>query len=248
MKLAILGTRGIPNTYGGIEEFAEHLSIGLALLGHEVTVYKGSDHPFSGETYRGVRLSTHLNPEKYIGPVGQFFYDLQCILDTRKHHFDVILQVGYTSSSIWGWLLPYKRSIIVSNMDGFEWKRAKWNKLVKLFLKYAEKLAVKTSHYLVADSLAIKKYIKGKYQTESVYIPYGAYYINQPPNVAILDDFGIAPFEYNLMVARLEPENNIEMIINGTIEANDKKTNLLLPEVPILNLENIYTKNMQIIP
>lgn len=100
MKIAILGTRGIPNSYSGIEEFAEHLSFGLVQKGHEVTVYKASDHPYKNDRYKGVKLSTHYNPEKYIGASGQFIYDLLCILDTRKNNFDIILQVGYTSSSV----------------------------------------------------------------------------------------------------------------------------------------------------
>lgn len=228
MKIAILGTRGIPNNYGGIEEFAEHLSVELAGNGHDVTVYKVSDHPFRDNTFNGVRLSTHFNPERYIGAAGQFIYDLLCILDSRNHHFDIILQVGYTSSSVWSWLLPVSKSIIVTNMDGLEWKRSKWSVLVKNFLRLAEFWAVKGSCFLVSDSDAIRKYILEKYQKDSVYIPYGAYYASLPLSTDVLGRFGIVPFEYNLMIARLERENNIEMIINATIEASDDKNKFVI--------------------
>ncbi|WP_416864678.1 MAG: DUF1972 domain-containing protein [Imperialibacter sp.] len=228
MKIAILGTRGIPNSYSGIEEFAEHLSFGLVQKGHEVTVYKASDHPYKNDRYKGVKLSTHYNPEKYIGASGQFIYDLFCILDTRKNNFDIILQVGYTSSSVWSWLLPRGKSMIVSNMDGFEWKRAKWNFLIKKFLRVAEKWAVSGSHFLVSDSKAIRDYILKTYSKDSIYIPYGAYKITQTPSPDILTSFNLVPYNYNLMIARLEPENNIEMIIEGTIYANDPNNKFVI--------------------
>jgi glycosyltransferase involved in cell wall biosynthesis len=228
VKIAILGTRGIPNTYGGIEEFAEHVSLELCDRGHEITVYKASDHPFVNDTFKGVRLSTHFNPEKYLGAAGQFVYDLLCILDCRKQNFDVILQVGYTSSSVWSFLLPKHKSIIVTNMDGMEWKRSKWNSTIKRFLKEAEKWAVRSSHFLVSDSIAIRKYILDTYQKDSTYIPYGSYFIDEAPDAEILGEFELQPFEYNLMIARLEPENNIEMIIKGTIAAGDPKNKFVI--------------------
>jgi glycosyltransferase involved in cell wall biosynthesis len=228
LKIAILGTRGIPNSYSGIEEFAEHLSFGLVQKGHEVTVYKASDHPYKNDRYKGAKLSTHYNPEKYIGASGQFIYDLLCILDTRKNNFDIILQVGYTSSSVWSWLLPRGKSMIVSNMDGFEWKRAKWNFLIKKFLRVAEKWAVSGSHFLVSDSKAIRDYIMKTYLKDSTYIPYGAYKITQTPSPDILTSFNLVPYNYNLMIARLEPENNIEMIIEGTINANDPNNKFVI--------------------
>ncbi len=228
MKIAILGTRGIPNSYGGIEEFAEQVSVELCILGHEMTVYQTSDHPFKTGNYRGVRLSSHLNLEKQLGPAGQFIYDLLCILDSRKQNFDIILQVGYTSSSVWSWLLPSQKSLIVTNMDGLEWKRSKWNTWVKSFLKKAEKWAVTNSNFLVSDSLAIRKFIQEKYQKDSAYIPYGSYHIDQNPQDDLLQEFGLVPFEYNLLIARLESENNIEMIIQATIESGNHRQKLVV--------------------
>ena len=151
MRVAILGTRGIPNNYGGFEQFAEHLSKGLVELGYEVTVYNTHDHPYLSPYWGKVRLIHKWNPERYTGTLGQFIYDLLCILDSRKRKFDIILQLGYTSSSVWGWLLP-SRSVIVTNMDGLEWKRSKYGKNVQRFLKVAEKLAIKTSDFLISDS------------------------------------------------------------------------------------------------
>ncbi len=141
MKIAILGSRGIPNIYGGFEQYAEYLSIGLAKLGFEVSVYCSSTHPEKAITYHGVKRILCNDPEGRIGTAGQFVYDLNCIIDARKRDFDIIYQLGYTSNSVWWWLLP-KKSIIVTNMDGLEWKRSKYSSKVRLFLKYAERLAV----------------------------------------------------------------------------------------------------------
>jgi hypothetical protein len=140
-------------------------------------------------------------------------YDLLCILDSRKRKFDIIFQLGYTSNSVWGRLLP-RRSVVVTNMDGLEWKRTKYSKKVQRFLKYAEKLAVKTSHHLVADSVGIQSYLKEKYHKNSQYIPYGTNIFKAPDAGAILP-FKLRPFSYSMLIARMEPENNIETILDG---------------------------------
>src|SRR5690606_15248269 len=127
--IAILGTRGIPNNYGGFEQFAEYLSSYLANKGHEVDVYCSSSHPYQKSLWSKVNLIHIYDPENQLGTLGQFVYDLNCILDSRKRDFDIILQLGYTSNSIWGWLFSSK-PIIVTNMDGLEWKRSKYSKPV----------------------------------------------------------------------------------------------------------------------
>lgn len=105
MKIAILGTRGIPNYHGGFEQFAEFLSRYLVSKEHEVVVYCSSLHPYQKSEWEGVKLIHKYDPEDKIGTAGQFIYDLNCILDSRNQNFDIILQLGYTSSSIWSFLL-----------------------------------------------------------------------------------------------------------------------------------------------
>jgi hypothetical protein len=94
-------------------------------------------------------------------------------------------------------------------MDGLEWKRTKYSKSVQRVLKYAEKLAVKSSNYLVSDSIGIQKYLKEKYHQDSTYIPYGAFLFDEP-NEEIIVAYNLTKFNYNMILARLEPENNIE--------------------------------------
>ena len=226
MKIGILGTRGIPNYYGGFEQFAEYFAVYLQKSGHEVYVYNSSTHPHQESTFKGVNIVHCYDPENRIGTAGQFIYDLNCILDSRKRDFDILLQLGYTSSSIWYHLLPSK-TLAITNMDGLEWKRTKYSKIVQKFLKYAEKWAVISSDYLVADSLGIQDYLKRKYNIHSKYIAYGAD-IFQEPSDKLLNEHHLESLGYNMLIARLEPENNIETILNGVAMATTKQPFLVI--------------------
>jgi len=221
MKIGILGTRGIPNQYGGFEQFAQYLSVYLVKKGYEVWVYNSHRHDYKESTYEEVNLIHCFDPEYKIGTIGQFIYDFNCIRDARKRDFDILLQLGYTSSSVWAKLLSSKQ-IIVSNMDGLEWKRSKFNKHVQSFLKNAEKWAVRSSDHLVADSKGIQSYLKEKYKVESSYIPYGAELFENPDST-ILKDLGLVEGDYDMLIARLEPENSIEMILEGRRSSKTKR-------------------------
>src|SRR5690554_1377767 len=159
MKIAILGTRGIPNYHGGFEQFAEFFSEYLVNNNIDVYVYCSSTHLYKDNTFKNIKLIRCSDPENKIGTIGQFIYDFNCIVDARKRKFDVILQLGYTSNSIWYFLLP-KKPVIITNMDGLEWKRTKYSKIVRRFLLFAEKLAVKHSDYLISDSIGIQQFLK----------------------------------------------------------------------------------------
>jgi glycosyltransferase involved in cell wall biosynthesis len=226
LKVAILGTRGIPNHYGGFEQLAEYLSVALAERGHEVYVYSSSLHPYKEKQYKQVHLIHCNDPEDRLGTFGQFIYDLNCIRDTRNRNFDVIFQLGYTSSSIWAPLLP-KRSTVITNMDGLEWKRSKYSNLVKRFLHYAEKWAVKSSDKLIADSLGIQSYLQEKYHKDSVFIPYGTHPF-YGANENVLKEYALQKRGYYLLIARFEPENNIEMIVKGYLKSGVKEPLVLI--------------------
>lgn len=222
MKVAVFGTRGIPNRYGGFEQFAEYLATGLVQRGHEVTVYNSHSHTYQKEEYEGVRISHQFDPERWLGTFGQFIYDFNCIRDTRKRDYDIILQLGYASSAIWNPLFK-KDSIVVTNMDGLEWKRTKYNKAVQKFLKFAESLTIRYNRYFVADSIGIQSYLSEEYQAPSHYIPYGANSFNQPSE-NVLKKYELQGGGYDMLVARFEPENNLEMILSGFLEANVNRT------------------------
>jgi hypothetical protein len=113
IRIGILGTRGIPNHYSGFEQLAEYLSAGLVKRGHDVVVYNSRTHPYQKNEWRGVKIRHVYDPENRIGTSGQFIYDFLCIKDAGKQKFDVIFQLGYTSSSIFFWYSPQYRTFFL---------------------------------------------------------------------------------------------------------------------------------------
>jgi glycosyltransferase involved in cell wall biosynthesis len=226
MKIAIIGTRGIPNNYGGFEQLAEYLSLGLVEKGHQVYVYSPHNHIYKESSWQGVNILHQYDPEYKLGTAGQFIYDLNCILDSRKHQFDIILQLGYTSSSIWGKLMP-KHSLVITNMDGLEWKRTKFNSMVQRFVKYAEKLAIKYSAHFISDSIGIKNYLLREYGKQSTYIAYGAHLMTGI-DLERIASYNLTPYSYDMLIARLEPENSIETILTGVTAASTERSFIVI--------------------
>jgi len=226
MKIAFISTRGIPNNYGGFEQFAEYISVGLVARGHQVTVYSPHFHAYKKAEYKGVRIKHIYSPENWMGSsVGSFFYDFASLKDAlKKEKFDVIYEAGYTSivpAYIWFNVKKIQSPIFTTNMDGLEYKRTKFNKWVQKFLFWEERITVKHSHYLIADNQGIQDYYKEKYGKESALLAYGAN-IYDNYNDCFLSEFDLQANKYFLVVARLEPENSIEPIIQGYLNSNQK--------------------------
>ncbi|WP_431210706.1 DUF1972 domain-containing protein [Puia sp. P3] len=179
------------------------------------------------------------DPEYLFGSAGQFIYDLNCIMDARERNFDVILQLGYTSSSIWGLLFP-ENVVIIYNMDGLEWQRAKYSKLTRRFLLYAERLAVRFSNFRIADSPVIQDYYLNKYNIGTEYIAYGADVFNSADE-EVPRAFGVEPGDYLLLMARMEEENNIEMVLNGFRDSRTSRKMLVVGNFS--NQHGQYLKN-----
>ena len=238
LKIGILGSRGIPNAYGGFEQFAQYISLGLIQRGHKVSVYNSHKHPYQSSEWNGVNIIHCIDWEHKIGTAGQFVYDYNCISDARKRDFDILLQLGYTSNSIWYFRWP-KKAINVINMDGLEWKRSKYNKITRRFLKFAEWLSTKYGNVLIADSLGIQHYLKLEYNKKSIYIPYGAELV-EDLNSEALKEYNLLSNQYLLIIARIEPENNIELIIQGYLNS-DKRYPLII----IGNPENQFGKYLR---
>jgi glycosyltransferase involved in cell wall biosynthesis len=217
LNIAILGTKGIPNNYGGFEQFAEYLSTGLVNRGHNVTVYSPHYHPFSLQQFDGVTIKKIYSPEKGIGAAANFLYDYLCLKDALFQKFDIIYEAGYHSVALAYKLLQIKSltsPIVITNMDGLEWKRSKWNFLTKLLIKRLEKIAVHHSHYLISDNIGIQQYYKETFNQDSFFLPYGATLVETFEEDHI-KKFDLKPASYFLAIARLEPENNLELILDG---------------------------------
>ncbi len=224
MKIAFISTRGIPNNYGGFEQFAEYISVGLVRRRHEVVVYSPHFHPYREPDYKGVRIKHIYSPEKWMGSsVGSFFYDFLSLRDAlKKEKFDIIYEAGYTSivpAYIWFNVKRIKYPLFTTNMDGLEYKRTKFNKWVQKFVFWEERMAVKHSHYLIADNMGIHDYYKEKYGKESKFLAYGAD-VHEDYDADVLKEYGLEAGGYFIVVARLEPENNLFMAIEGYLASN----------------------------
>ena len=207
LRIAILGTRGIPAAYGGFETFAEELSTRLAARGHVVQVYTrryfGSGSSALRE-YRGVALcELPALRHKYLEtPVHALF----SMIHTLRDKPDVILLCN-AANSPFAWIPRLAGIPLAINVDGIERQRAKWSSLGKLWYRLGELCSVWFASRVVADAQVIAHYYRERYGCVTEVLPYGASAVVRPPGET-LRRFGLRPRQYLLYVSRLEPENN----------------------------------------
>lgn len=231
MKIAILGTRGIPNNYGGFEQCAEMLSAGLVEKGHNVTVYNPDFHPYQNNIYRGVNIKRIYSPQDKIGTsASNFVFDYLCLKDAIKEGYDIILELGLITAAPSIIFCRKKKNIIVTNLDGLEWKRAKWNPIVRFITKQLERFGVYFSNFIISDNIGIKDYVFEQYGKESEFIAYGADKINTP-NKLLISKYINANEDYFLTIARLEPENNIDLMCDAFLLSDTKKPYYIIGNV-----------------
>ncbi len=218
MKIAVTGTRGIPNRYGGFEQFAQKLSAGLAKRGHDVWVYNTQFHPYKEPEYRGVSIVSKISPEKLMGSSANYLYDYLCIRDAIHRRADIILECGFASAAPVYPYLNLKKTRLITQMDGMEWKRAKWGKQTRRIIRKSIIKTIRYSDAIICDHPEILKFYAMNYGLQPVYIPYGAE-IMGAGDKAVLEAFKLVAGQYYLVVARLEPENNIRNILLGYLAA-----------------------------
>lgn len=214
LRLAILGTRGIPARYGGFETFAQEIAVRLVRLGVDVTVYCEARGPSPAE-YNGVHL--RYRPAPRIGPLSTILFDGLCLLDARNK-FDIVYMLGYGSSVLCSIVKarPSAPSLWI-NMDGLEWQRSKWGRVAKMWLKASEAAAIQVADLVIADAEGIERSLRARHPKmgHSVVLEYGADVLEDAPSRRPVEDLGLVPGKYFLCVGRLEPENHIEEIVRG---------------------------------
>lgn len=204
LRLALLGSRGIPARYGGYETLMEELATRLAGRGHEVTVYCRAHYtPRALTAHRGVRLVVLPTLRgKYLDtPVHTF---LSC-LHAAREGYDAALVVNGANALF----LPLLRSggvPVALNVDGIEKRRAKWGLPGQLVYALSERLACLLPDALVTDADVIHDHYLARYGTPSTVITYGVEPL--PAGTAAVERLGLAPGGYVLYVSRFEPENN----------------------------------------
>jgi glycosyltransferase involved in cell wall biosynthesis len=211
MRIAILGTRGVPASYGGFETFAEQLSTRLVARGHEVTVYCRAHYVSPRQLeYHGVRLKVLPTiRHKYFDTVVHAFLSA---LHAVPGRYDAAL-ICNAANAPFAPILRWTGTPVAINVDGLEHKRKKWNWLGRYYYRIAERLATVLPNEMVTDARVIQDYYLTRYSADSTMIAYGAEVERRPdPGVR---QWRVEPNRYVLYVSRLEPENNALLVIEA---------------------------------
>ncbi|NTV78646.1 MAG: glycosyltransferase family 1 protein [Clostridiales bacterium] len=204
MKIALLGTRGIPASYSGFETCVEQLGQRLVERGHDVTVYCRSHHiTYPGREYKGMRLvKLPTIASKYLDTI---VHSLLSSLHALFQNYDIALYFIAGNSPV-TWILRLAGTRTILNVDGLDWKREKWPPLAKKYLQFTEYLATILPTAYLTDSLQVQKFYKDKFNNEPLYIPYGSEVEILAPGET-LAQYGLERGKYILFVGRLVPEN-----------------------------------------
>ncbi len=210
MRIAIVGTRGIPNRYGGFERFAEQISSRFADHGHDVTVYcrrafTQPDDEYDGRVKRVIVPSLH---QKHLDTWVSTFFAATHAAFSR---YDVALFCNVANAPF-AYLPRMFGTPVVLNVDGLDRKRGKWNWLGAQVLHFCEWVSSFSSNRLVTDAATIHDYYAAKYGAKSTVIGYGS---EMPKGDYSLNGFHLQPGRYVLYVSRLEPENNPELVLQS---------------------------------
>ena len=239
MRIALIGTRGVPANYGGFETCAEEVSVGLIERGHEVTAYcRPGNAEGNPESYKGVKLV--YKPFLESKAFGTLSHTFLSILDAMRQDFDAYLIFNAANAPLC--LLPrlFGKKIVI-NVDGLEWKRAKWGRVGKLYYQFAEWCATKICQRIISDAYGIQDYYMERFKTPTTYIAYGAH-VDGSLHPEYIEEYGLEKDKYLLIGVRLEPENN--GII--TVEAFSKvKTDKVLAICGTANWDSPYIKEIK---
>jgi len=214
MKLAILGTRGVPPSYGGFETFAAELGTRLVARGHDVTVYCREGDVDAGPVWNGIhRIVLPAVGHKYLETVS---HSMLSAIDAVRRGFDAVLVCNAANAFVLP-LLRAARIPVAINVDGIERKRRKWNVLGRAVYAAGEALSVSFANRVVADADVIAAYYVENYGARPATIPYGAEFPAEEDS-DVLERLGLARDGYVLYVSRFEPENNPLEVVEAYLE------------------------------
>jgi glycosyltransferase involved in cell wall biosynthesis len=204
MKIALLGTRGVPASYSGFETCVEQLGQRLVERGYEVTVYCRSHHiSYEGTHYKGMRLvKLPTISNKYLDTMVHSFISSLHALFQR---YDIALYFIAGNSPV-TWIPRLVGTKTMLNVDGLDWKREKWPTIAKKYIQFAEFLATKLPNMYLTDSHVVQEYYLERFNDMPPYVPYGSEVDDLPPGET-LEKYNLEPDKYILFVGRLVPEN-----------------------------------------
>lgn len=229
MRIALLGTRGIPANYGGFETFAEELSTRLIQRGHDVTVYCRTNNVETRlPIYRGVRLVLLPTiPHKYLDTLAHTALSTLHLLFRR---YDVVLYCNGANAiyTIFPRLLLMPTAL---NVDGLERNRKKWNALAKAWYAASERLSCWLPAAVITDAAVIERYYRERYSKSTHLIAYGADF-RKAATTEALERLGLEPGEYFLYVSRMEPENNALLTVQEFARSSTTKKLVMVGDAP----------------
>jgi len=212
MRIAILGIRGIPASYGGFETNAEITAKALAEKGHEVVVYCRGLRRGRPRIWNGVKLS--YLPSLESRDLSTISHTSLSALHAIFRKFDVIHLYNVGNSHLIPLMRLFGKKVVVS-VDGVEWRRKKFGVFGSMWMHMSERFAMLFSNRIVVDSLKVGEYYKNQYDSETVYIPYGSSILNKEPEPGFLAKFGLEPKRYLLFVGRFIPEKGIDKLLKA---------------------------------
>ena len=222
-KVAIIGTVGLPSNYGGFETLVEHITKEIN-QNFDITVYCSAKSYLNKlKTYNNCRL--HYINLKANGSES-ILYDIRAIFHALKYA-DVLLILGVSGCIVLPFIKLFSKKKIIVNIDGLEWKRQKWNGFAKRFLKLSERFAVKAADAVIGDNKVIQDYVAQTYSKKAHLIAYGGNHSSaRLLSQKTLKKYPFLNSKYAFKVCRIEPENNIEMILKAF--TNSSKIPLVL--------------------
>jgi glycosyltransferase involved in cell wall biosynthesis len=239
LKIAIIGSRGYPIVYSGYETFVKEVSERLVAQNIDVRVYC-QKHLFSTrpKNVNGVELV--YMPTVQTKSLNQLVHSFFCMIHACLSKTDVILVVN-AANGPFGLisLLAQKKTLI--NVDGLEWLRPKWKGLGAAYFKFAAKLATLFYNTIITDAEAMRQVYLNTFKANSTVIAYGAN-IRHSKKPELISQFGLTPNEYFLIVGRLIPDNNSDLILEGFKKANSNKKLVIVGDVPY---HDAYAQNMK---
>ena len=239
LKIAIIGSRGYPIVYSGYETFVKEVSERLVAQNIDVRVYC-QKHLFSTrpKNVNGVELV--YMPTVQTKSLNQLVHSFFCMIHACLSKTDVILVVN-AANGPFGLisLLAQKKTLI--NVDGLEWLRPKWKGLGAAYFKFAAKLATLFYNTIITDAEAMRQVYLNTFKANSTVIAYGAN-IRHSKKPELISQFGLTPNEYFLIVGRLIPDNNSDLILEGFKKANSNKKLVIVGDVPY---QDAYAQNMK---
>ena len=230
MRIAFLGTRGIPANYGGFETFTEEVSVRLASRGHRVTVYcRAHNGSKDLRTFRGVDLvQLPAIRNKYMET---FSHTLYSAVHALFRQFDITYVCNSANAPIC--FIPWmRRQRTILNVDGLEWRRAKWSPLAQRYSRWATRLAARMPIEVVTDARVIQDYYGTRLNRETKFFPYGTDLVERGHGADRLAAMGLEPGRYLLYVSRLEPENNALLTVQAYAKVETDVPLVLVGDAP----------------